>query len=136
MIKTESVGGVVLNNEGKVLVVDQSGTSWSLPKGHVEEGEDKIETAQREIYEESGVQDLNLIRFLGKYKRYKIGEKGGEDKNELKTIHVYLFSSDQKDLKPVDPKNQEARWIDKDKVADLLTHPKDKEFFLKIVTEI
>ena len=58
MIETRSAGGVVVNAEGKVLVVNQHGTSWSLPKGHIEDGEDALAAARREIYEESGVSDL------------------------------------------------------------------------------
>jgi 8-oxo-dGTP pyrophosphatase MutT (NUDIX family) len=62
MKKTHGAGGVVTNNEGKVLVVSQHGTSWSLPKGHINPGENALVAAKREIYEESGIRDLELIR--------------------------------------------------------------------------
>lgn len=131
--ETKSAGGVVINHHGKILVVNQKGTSWSLPKGHVEEGEDLITAAKREIYEESGVTNLELIEEIGSYQRYKIDEFGGEDKSELKTIIMFLFRTNQDSLKPVDPENPEAKWVEKGKVTDLLTHPKDKEFFLLMV---
>ncbi len=67
MEKTHSAGGVVTNNEGKVLAVSQRGTSWSLAKGHIDAGEDSLVAARREIYEESGIRDLELIRELGSY---------------------------------------------------------------------
>ena len=135
--ETISAGGVVLNSLGQVLVVGQRGTSWSLPKGHVEEGEDILTTAKREIYEESGVNDLTLIKEFESYQRYKISEDGkGEDRSLLKTLHIFLFTTTQMELSPIDPENPEALWVEKDKVADLLTHPKDKEFFLKIKNEI
>ena len=54
MKHTQSAGGVVLNKKGEVLVVSQRGTSWSLPKGHIDKGEDALGAAKREIYEESG----------------------------------------------------------------------------------
>ena len=47
--ETTSAGGVVMNSKGEVLVVSQGGTSWSLPKGHVEVGEDSLKAAKREI---------------------------------------------------------------------------------------
>ncbi len=84
-----------MNKKRQVLVVNQRGLSWSLPKGHLEEGEKTLAAARREIYEESGL----------------------------------------KDLKPIDPDNSEARWVDGDKVADLLTHPKDREFFLNVLKD-
>ncbi len=51
----------------------------------------------------------------------------------LKTIHMFLFRTDETDLHPTDPDNPKARWIEIDKVAELLTHQKDKDFFLGII---
>lgn len=131
MKETKSAGGVVLNNEGLVLVVSQGGTSWSLPKGHIEEGEDVLVAAKREIHEESGITDLELIRDLGNYQRTAIDRP-----EELKTIYIFLFKTNEIELKPVDSHNPEARWIEKEKVAELLTHPKDKEFFVSILEQL
>lgn len=137
MRKTKSAGGVVVNSKGKVLVVDQKGTSWSLPKGHIEEGETLIETAKREIYEESGIKELELIETLSNYQRHQIPDDGiGEDKTVLKTIYMFLFKTNQVNLKPVDEENLKAKWLDKSKVAKQLTHPKDKKFFLSVINKI
>jgi ADP-ribose pyrophosphatase YjhB (NUDIX family) len=132
MKKTHSAGGVVTNREGKVLVVSQRGTSWSLPKGHIDPGENALVAAKREIFEESGIRDLELIRELGTYERHKIGVDGGDDRSELKVITMFLFRTSEKSLKPVDPDNPEAKWVEKSKVALLLTHEKDKEFFWRV----
>jgi ADP-ribose pyrophosphatase YjhB (NUDIX family) len=132
MMKTRSAGGVVTNDEGEVLVVSQRGTSWSLPKGHIDAGEEALDAARREIYEESGIRDLELIRELGTYERHKIGVDGGDDRSELKVITMFLFRTSEKSLKPVDPDNPEARWVEKSKVALLLTHEKDREFFQRV----
>lgn len=134
--ETKSAGGVVVNRHREVLIVNQKGTSWSFPKGHIEEGEDPITAARREIHEESGITDLELIEELGSYQRYKIDESGGEDKSELKTIIMFLFRTKQDSLKPVDPENPEAKWVERSKVTDLLTHPRDKEFFLRMVQKV
>jgi len=130
-----SAGGVVLNKRGEVLVCSQRGLSWSLPKGHIDAGEDALTAAEREIYEESGISKLELVRELGSYKRYKIGKNGQDDKSEIKTIILFLFKTPEEDLSVVDPHNPEARWVSKDKVSDLLTHEKDKEFFLQFSKE-
>lgn len=125
-----------MNRKGEVLVVNQNGTSWSLPKGHIEKGEDALTAAKREIYEESGVRDLELIRELGGYERFRIGKDGGENRSELKTIHLFLFRTAEMELSPVDAENPEARWVERDRVAELLTHPKDKEYFLALAKSI
>jgi 8-oxo-dGTP pyrophosphatase MutT (NUDIX family) len=134
--KTFSAGGVVLNINGEVLVVNQRGSSWSLPKGHLEGNEDEMAAARREIYEESGINSLELIKKLGAISRFKLNRQGVEDRTELKTITIFLFKTDQMDLNPVDKDNPLARWVNKDEVAGLLTHPEDKKFFLSILSEI
>lgn len=129
--KTFSAGGIVLNPKGKVLLVEQRGNSWSLPKGHIEPNESAFESARREILEESGVRKLDLIKELGTYKRYKIGLHGGEDKTELKEIYMFLFQTSEEKLKPSDKHTTNAKWVAPEEVARILTHKKDKAFFKK-----
>jgi ADP-ribose pyrophosphatase YjhB (NUDIX family) len=134
---TMSAGGVVINPKGEVLVVNQNGNSWSLPKGQIDEGETALRAARREIFEESGVTELNLIKELGTYTRYRIGKGGmGENTSEMKTIIMFLFHTTQMKLDPVDVANPEACWVEKDKVSEMLTHPKDKEFFETVEKEL
>ena len=135
--KIKSAGGVVVNPNGEILVVNQHGDSWSLPKGHIDEGETALEAAKREIFEESGVGELTLVKSLHSYERFRIGQGGvGEDRTELKQIEIFLFRANQAELAPRDPANPEARWVAKDEVSKLLTHPKDREFFEKIRFEL
>jgi len=136
MKKTKSAGGVVLNKHGQVLIVNQNGNSWSLPKGHIDPGEDAPSAAERETREESGISQLEFLRDLGSYQRFRIGLDGAEDKSELKTIIMYLYRTTQMKLQPEDPDNPEARWVDVEEVENLLTHPKDKEFFRAIKEKI
>ncbi len=137
MIKHYSAGGVVIGTDKKVVVVNQHHDSWSLPKGHIDEGENALEAAKREIHEESGISQVKLIKKLGEYERPRIGKKGeGSSKIEMKHITMYLFQTNLTELKPIDPENPEAIWVDVEQVASLLTHKKDKEFFNRIKTDI
>lgn len=132
MKRKKSAGGVVLNDRGEVLVVNQNHRSWSLPKGHIDPGEDELTAAKREIYEESGVKKLELVKKLGSYHRFKLGLDEKDDRSEMKTITLFLFRTSQNKLSPIDPKHPEARWVAKGEVAKMLTHPKDKAFFEKV----
>ena len=133
---TESGGGVVVGPDGRILVVNQNGNSWSLPKGHIDPGEDAFTAAKREIYEEAGVVELHYIRSLGSYERFRIGRHGSEDRSAWKKITMFLFQTTQVALHPQDSENPEVRWVPREHVADLLTHPKDKEFFLRVLSEL
>jgi len=133
---TVTAGGVVINRQGRVLIVNQRGNSWSLPKGHVDPGEEPLAAAIREIAEESGISSLDLISTLGAYGRYKIGLDIKDDKSEWKVLLFFLFKTSQNDLSPRDPHNPQARWVDPDEAEDLLTHPRDKAFFKSIRPQI
>ena len=128
----QSAGGIVLNSKRKILVVNQNHDSWSLPKGHIDPGETPLEAAKREIYEESGIKKLKYIKDLGFFERYKIGLDGQDDKSELKRIHLFLFTTTEMKLSPIDPMNPEARWGSLKEVYDILTHRKDKDYMLSV----
>ncbi len=131
--KTVCAGGVVLNDEGLVLVVNSRGNSWSLPKGHIEKGESPLEAAVREIREESGVTELNLKGYIGSYSRHKRSANGGNGRTERKKIHLYLFKTTQNDIYPLDYHTRDARWVSKEQVPKLLTHKKDKKYFKRVM---
>ncbi len=132
-----SAGGVVIGPGNKVLVVNQNNDSWSLPKGHLDPGEDEESAATREIFEESGIQDVHIIERLGEYERGRIGEGGvGENLNQMKHITMFLCLTNQAELKPIDPENPQAEWLSIEDVVDKLTHPKDKEFFQSVIPKL
>ena len=135
--KTESAGGVILNAKDEVtLVLNGKGAFWGFPKGHLDEGENALTAARREIEEETGLTDLTLIKQLPTYTRFKGTPTGEDDTSELKTMHIFLFSTKQTELRSQDPANPEARWFPIDQVHDALIHPKDKEYFDSIRSEI
>ncbi len=136
MRKTHSAGGVVLNAQRNILVVNQKGRSWSLPKGHVEQGETLERTARREIYEESGITKLVLIKKLGTYKRPKLDSENKDSKEEMKVITIFFFTTSETHLESHDPENPHAMWVTPDETEKLLTHPKDKAFFRKIKAKL
>lgn len=125
-------GGIVYNPTHGIVVVNQNNDSWSLPKGHVEHGEEPKDAAIREIWEEAGIPSdkLHFVAPVGFYERMRI-KRHSDDPDELRTITVYLFTTDTETLSPHDPANPEARWVDLKDAASLLTHPKDREFLTK-----
>lgn len=130
-------GGIVWNPKLGVIVVNQNHNSWSLPKGHVEQGEALLSAAFREIREETGIQEnkLTLIGKLATYERDRIQREHG-DTPEMRQITLFLFTTTETKLAPEDPMNPEARWVTIDKVSSLLTHEKDKEMFESLKEKI
>jgi len=58
------------------------------------------------------------------------------NETELKTRIFFLFKTIKQELKPIDSDNPDAIWVHKDRVSEMLTHPKDKEFFLSVLKKI
>ncbi len=137
MIKTEAAGGIVMNARGEVaLVISGTGQFWGFPKGHIDEGESVLDAAKREMSEETGLSQLDFVRPLGSYGRYKSTDDGGDDVTEYKTIHMFLFNTTEEKLAPADSWNPEARWVAPAEVEGMLTHPKDKEFWKNAAAEL
>jgi ADP-ribose pyrophosphatase YjhB (NUDIX family) len=69
VVSETTAGGVVFrhNKAGavEVLLIQDAKDRWTIPKGHVEPGEEHGATAEREITEETGLQDLEAINLLG-----------------------------------------------------------------------
>lgn len=144
MSKPHSAGGIIVRNVDDKLYValaDQSAPTdgprgyWSFPKGHVEEGEDALTAAYREIYEESGltIDDLELVGLLGEYERTSGSPEG---KTVLKKITFYHFRTNTETLSPHDDKVVQAAWIPIDDVAATLGNKADADFFESIKQQL
>lgn len=89
-------GGVVFNSKNEVLAIHRMGY-WDLPKGKEEKEETIEETAIREVQEETGVQTLNLGKFVcDTYHTYKT--KSG--KRILKWSTWYKMTTEETELTP------------------------------------
>lgn len=58
-----AAGGLVFNDNREILFIYRN-KRWDLPKGKIEKGESMEEAAIREVMEETGVKDLEIIHFL------------------------------------------------------------------------
>lgn len=90
IVREPTAGGIVFrrNAEGKVeiLLIQDAKDRWTIPKGHIEEGETAQQTAKREIGEEAGLKDVDVLNWLGKiHFRYR-----RIDKLVLMTTQIYL----------------------------------------------
>ncbi|MEO6513131.1 MAG: NUDIX domain-containing protein [Candidatus Saccharimonadales bacterium] len=101
--ETTSGGIIFRRNKDKqleILLIKDAKNRWTIPKGHVEEGEKPRQTAEREIREETGLQEMKVMDWLGKVNfRYRRTHT-----LVLMTMHIYLVEGlgDTNKLTPED----------------------------------
>lgn len=102
-----AAGGMVFNPKKEILFIHRKGR-WDLPKGKVDKGESLEEAAIREVWEETGVQNLKIIRFIDT--TYHILKRNG--KYKLKETYWYeMFSDYDGDLVPeVEEGIKKVKW--------------------------
>jgi ADP-ribose pyrophosphatase YjhB (NUDIX family) len=89
----EAAGGLVNNPDGDILFIKRLG-KWDLPKGKMEKGESREESAVREIEEETGLKDVELVQFINT--TYHIYVERNGDK-VLKCTHWFEMNFDGED---------------------------------------
>lgn len=94
IVREPTSGGIVFRltkdkKDIEILLIQDSKNRWTIPKGHIEPGENAKQTAIREIGEESGLFHISVLCWLGKinfkYRRM--------DKLVLMTTQIYLVRS-------------------------------------------
>ena len=130
-----SAGGLVIDQSGtKGLLIgrrdlkDQTGQRllWSLPKGHIEEGETPEQAAIREVHEETGIES-EISKALGVIDFWFMA--GG--KRIHKTVHHYLFKEVGGTLTPQITEVDEVGWFPLNEVVGLLAYPDEKKLISK-----
>jgi 8-oxo-dGTP pyrophosphatase MutT (NUDIX family) len=129
-VRETSAGGVVLSLRGEIAVVSQKGRSWSLPKGHVDPGEELFAAALREVREETGLRRLEKLADLPPYERSPLGKP-----HKVKRLVFWLFRTDETELRPEDPDNPIALWLPPREAVRRVTHPADSAFLAGVVAE-
>ncbi len=90
IVREPTAGGIVFrhNQDGgvEILLIQDAKDRWTIPKGHIEEGETAQQTARREIGEEAGLNEVDMLGWLGKiHFRYR-----RIDRLVLMTTQIYL----------------------------------------------
>ncbi len=136
------VGIVVLNKENKVFIarrIDNPKNYWQMPQGGVDHDEDYLVAAYRELREETGIQNVELIKELDDFTTYKLPTNllgiiwKGKYKGQKQKWFVmrFLGNDDEINIKTKRPEFLDWKWIELDKITDLVV-----KFKLDVYKEI
>tara|TARA_B100000427_G_C15074018_1_gene405474 strand:+ start:81 stop:548 length:468 start_codon:yes stop_codon:yes gene_type:complete len=113
----KAAGGVVYNHQKELLMIFRNG-KWDLPKGKLEEAENIEECAIREVQEECGIDNLQIIcKLKDTYHTYELN---GND--VLKCTYWFrMITNFDGELSPqINEGITKVEWVSQDKIAERL----------------
>ena len=125
--KEKSCGCIIIENN-KVLLIQQTKGHWGFPKGHVEISETEIETAMREVKEET-----NLDVEINENKRYTI--EYITDKGTLKQVVLFIAKKINGDERCQESEIKSMKWMTFEDAIKTITYDNIRELFSKILKE-
>ncbi len=121
--KEISAGGVVVYRN-RILLLRRFNNDWVLPKGRKERGEELVDTALREVLEETGVKG-EIKEYIGKI-NYKYRTMY-DDLYVDKTVHWFLMKAINTNTAPQRTEGfKEAVFIQKDRTERLLKYKSER----------
>ncbi len=124
VINDKSIGIIVFTfkkKQIKFLLIQHGAGHWAFAKGHADKGETEIQTAKRELLEETGIENIKLIsdKILLKDKYFFSGKNG-----ELisKVVVYFIAEAADEKVKIDEYEIKDYKWCTKEEALKYLTH--------------
>ncbi len=125
------VGIIVLNKSDKVFVaqrIDNPKNFWQMPQGGVDDGEDFLKAAYRELYEETSIKNVELIKKLDGTITYELPDRllgiiwKGKYRGQKQKWFLMRFLGEDKEIniKTKNPEFLDWKWIDIDQITEVV----------------
>ena len=140
------VGIIILNNKNQIFVgkrKDNPGDKWQMPQGGVEDGENFLTAMKRELYEETSIKNIKIIKEIEQMYDYELPEKligiiwKGRFRGQIQKWFITKFTGNENEinLKTKYPEFIEWKWIDVEMLPKVMVEFK-KNLYLNLLKEI
>ena len=140
------VGAIVLNNQNKVFVgkrKDNPVDKWQMPQGGVDDGEDYLTAMKRELFEETSIKNIEVLKELKGYFEYELpknligiiwkGKYRGQKQKWF--ISDFTGKDEEINLKTKKPEFIDWKWISLDELPLVIVDFK-KKLYQELVAHI
>ena len=139
------VGIMLLNNRGNIFVgkrTDVNEEAWQMPQGGMEEGETPREAALREMNEELGTSNAEIIAETKTWFRYDLpaefldGSRHGRWRGQQQKWFLMVFRGQDSDIDIATetPEFSQWRWVTTDRLIELIV-PFKRQLYLRVLQE-
>lgn len=128
-MKYEKSCGAIVFNEDKILVIKRVQGHWGFPKGHVEGTETEVETAAREIKEETNL-DVEINQ------NYRYVERYYPKSDVEKDVVYFVAKKTGGDIVAQEEEVQSAEWVDIKDAMGKLTYESSKNVLRKAINDL
>ena len=142
------VGVIILNNENKVFVgkrKDNPVNKWQMPQGGVEKGESYLSAMKRELYEETSIKSIDILREIDGFFEYELPKNlvgiiwKGKFRGQKQKWFIAKFIGDENEinLQTRNPEFIEWKWIIPDDLPKTIVDFKKKMYveLLEIIND-
>ena len=140
------VGIVVLNKKNEIFVgkrKDNPGDKWQMPQGGLDEGEDYVTAMKRELLEETGIKNIEIIKEIEKIYHYELPDKlvgiiwKGKYRGQKQKWFITRFLGKEKEinLNSKHPEFVDWKWIQPKFLPEVIVDFK-KDLYLNLLKEI
>ena len=123
------VGIVVLNKDNKVFVakrIDNPKNFWQMPQGGIDEGENNLDAALRELEEETSIKSVKLLKEIDDYTTYLLPDNllgiiwKGRFKGQKQKWFIVKFTGEDREIniRTKHPEFLDWQWIDYKKITE------------------
>ncbi len=139
----DCVGIMLLNTDNQVFVakrIDMVSEAWQMPQGGIDEGESPEECAMRELEEEIGTANADIIETMEEWLHYDLPEHlvpkvwGGKYRGQRQKWFAMRFKGADSDinLETAEPEFSEWQWTSMASLPDLIV-PFKRELYSQLV---
>ena len=125
------VGIIVLNKKNKIFVakrIDNPKKFWQMPQGGIDEGEDYLSAAYRELEEETSITKVELIKELDGFTTYELPDNllgiiwKGKYRGQKQKWFIMKFTGEDKEIniQTQKPEFLEWKWIDLETLTEVV----------------
>ena len=140
------IGIVVLNKNNKIFVakrIDNPKDFWQMPQGGVDQNESYLDAAYRELYEETNIKEIELIKEVEEFTTYELPDHllgiiwKGKFKGQKQKWFIMRFvgNEDEINIKTKKPEFLDWKWIDVNEITKKVVDFK-YEVYKKVKKEV